>query len=1315
MAEPTAADATYLQENPDMAEAFDRKFGAGVSAGILAQAQEAAPAAPPSATPEAPTPAPPEAAPQDDGVDGFIDNALDIASGIPSGILESVDNGGKLLEDMLDSVGVPTGVRLTNSQGEFDPGFMSRDDYNASVDSGEMQPLLGDRNKPENGGLLNAVDEPDTAVGKLTQGVSQFAVGLLGAGKILKGAGMLKLAAKGAVVDFSLFDPHEKRLSDIADEWGYGNIVTDALKSEPGDNAWIGRLKNAGEGVILGGVLDSFIASIKVLKGAKHKDVAAVEAALKEADDAAGKAYDADGNVIPQEAPVAPAAVADEAAPVAPTTVADEAAPVVKPVERDIIDTSRPPTPEELADKAYKTDGVDMGGEVFNEATAAEVDAIAKEIARTGALPKDIAGRMNLARHVKNAVDQRDLSAINAALSTVFKKSLSGVSKTKSLASMKSTAVSIVRRLDFSADPELAVQAALQRAGGVEQLQSELMAAELMTVSLETSANKLSQDITAGIFDAFGGSKAAAEAEYVRMIKMAAEANTVTQTILSGAGRTLRASQEGGAVSQAFGGVKTAIAQADHMARSKLGDSIEGVRDAAEKATGKQPKVSHKQIDPTMTAEEILHIREAAELEPSVFTKVASRVYLGAADGVPAVVEYTLNALLSGVHTHVANVAGTFYRMNMDPIEHYISGVPLLNWSRRGNKVARQEALDTFLGTYKASLHASKMAFHVLLKGENILDPLQKINESDVVTSIGNRNFDASDMMNIFDNDLTAGEMFTQTIRNGKNGLIKAASNMKDEGATAAAKNVLGNTVRAPSRLLAAEDEFFKVAAYHGKVGALARKQAIEEITAKQASAIADGRAFNFDKELAASIDQKMKDAIRARELSATEKASMSPDDLLALQNGKANDAAGLAYAEDITFTSRLEYGIGKHLQAYAQEAPAFKFILPFIRTPTNIFRYTLHRTPLLGMIQKDMRDAIRQGGVARQRAFAKQTVGIAFWATAGAMVATGKITGGYPKNKADRQLWKEAGIQPYSFVTEDDDGIKTYTSFQRAEPGSTSFGMVADLFKILEKQDEHNAGELSVAMVAALVANMTSKTYLKGLQDTIRFLQDMDGYGENFMANRFGMLVPSILSHFNDDPYLREAHGIAEAMLAKTSFSKRLDPQRNVLGQPILKPTEAYGPDDISPFAITTWKSDVVRDELIRLEASIGFPATSKGNIDLLSEDLRVSDTQSAYDRWLELTGTIDVGGMTLHQALEDLIDHPDWDTLESDDFDNGEFAAPGTKVGQVRALIREYQQIALEDLRDEHPKLDEMLMNDEDAKDDYKYSGRVPEALQQ
>lgn len=1303
MAEPTAADATYLQLNPDMAEAFDRKFGAGVSASILGQEEQATPT--PSPTPTAPAPeAATPAEPQDDGVDGFIDNALDIAKGVPSGFLESVDNGGKLLEDMFDSVGLPTGVRLTNSQGDFDPAFMSRDDYNASVDSGEMQPLLGDRNKPEAGGLLNAVEEPKTAGGKLTQGATQFVVGLVGAGKILKGGGMLQMAAKGAAVDFSLFDPHEKRLSDIAEEWGYGNIVTEALKSEPGDNSWESRLKNAGEGLIIGGLMDGLIAGIKVIKGRKAGDVDAVAAALREAEEAAARTVDADGNLIQPEA------VADVADEVTPT-----AAPVDKPVVRDVIDTSRPPTPEELAAKAYKTDGVDMGGEVFNSATAAEVDDIAAEIARTGALPKNIAGRMNLARHVKNATDQRDLSAINAALSTVFRKSLQGVSKTKSLASMKATAVSIVRRLDFGADPELAVQAALARAGGVEQLQSELMAAELMTVSLETSANKLSQDISAGIFDAFGGSKEAAEAEYVRMIKMAAEANTVTQTILSGAGRTLRASQEGGALSQAFGGVKTAIAQADHLARGKLGNTIEGVRDAAEKATGKQPKVSHKQIDPTMTSEEILLIRESAELEPNVLSKVGSRVYLGVADGIPAVVEYTLNSLLSGVKTHVANVTGGFYRLNMDPIEHYASGVPLLNGSFRGNKVARQEALDTFLGTYTASLHASKMAFHVLLKGENLLDPLQKINESDVVTSIGSRNFDASEMMTNLDEGLSAGEVFTQTIRNAKNGLIKFGQNLKDEGIKEGSKNVLGNAVRMPSRLLAAEDEFFKVAAYHGKVGALARKQALEEITNKQANAVKEGKAFDFDKELSDLIESKMNDSIKARELSETDKLSMSPDDQASLMRGKAIDAAGLAYAEDITFTNRIEYGIGKHLQAYAQEAPAFKFILPFIRTPTNIFRYTLHRTPLLGMVQKDMRDAIRAGGVAKQRALAKQTIGTAFWITAGAMVAQGKITGGLPTNKADRQLWKEAGIQPYSYVTFNDDGTKMYTSYQRAEPGSSHFGMVADLLNIMNKSDEHNQGQLATAMMAALVSNMTSKTYLKGLQDTIRFLQDMEGYGESFMANRFGMLVPSVLAQFNDDPYLREAHGIAEAMLAKTPWSERVDPQRNVLGQPILKPTQAFGPDVISPFAQTTWKSDIVRDELIRLEASIGPPATSKGNIDLLSEDLRVSDTQSAYDRWLELTGTIEVGGYTLHQALEDLIDSPDWNTYETDDFDNGEFAAPGTKVGEVRAVIREYQQIALEDLREEHPKLDEMLMADEDAKDDYKYSGRVPDALQQ
>ena len=1219
MTQPTEQDIQYLTENdtPENRSGFNQHFGEGAAE---------------------------TATGDDDGVVGVVDNTIDIVKGIPAGILDGLDNAGDTLTDAADAIGLPAGVMLMDAQGNFEPKFLSKDEL---ADAGG-DVILGDRDDPETGGVLNAVDDPTTTAGNLTKGISQFVIGMVGAGKFIKGTTVAKAAVKGAIVDFSMFDPEEARLSNLAEDWGYGNIVTDALKAEDDDTAWEGRLKNAAEGALLGGLVDGLIYGVKALKAGKAGKVDEAIAHTEAAEAATKDAFNNDGTLKPVEE-------------------------LTPPKERDVIDTTTPETADELAARVYKTDGVETSKVKLDTDAADEIARVADEIAATGKVPEGASSRVNLVRYLKNATDQRDLSAITLAISEVMAPALKKVDQSLALRHMKTRATNIVRELNFDGNPEVAIEAAIKRAGGVEHLQSEMMAAEMMELALTTAVKTTTDDINGSMFDAYGGTIKGAKEERRRLMRLSGEAFSAKMTILSGAGRTLRASQEGGVVRKA----------------------LDSVRGTAEEATGKQ--LQGKDIKPLMTDDELDVLADAAAIEPSIIGKVFGKTYLAAANGVPAVVEYTLNSLLSGVKTHVANITGGLYRLHFDPIEMYGSGVPLLNGSLRGNAASRKEAFDTLIGSYKSMGHASKMAWHVLLKGENMLDPLQKVNESSVTNAIGTRNYDASSF-----NGKNAGELFVQSIREAH-----------AEGIATSAKNIAGNIIRIPSRLLGAEDEFFKVAAYHGKVGALARKQALNESRKWAPEILNDARAF--DKKLSEAIQMKVDDAVNARELAVGRMDKDTADVAgVGTQGGKHLDDSAIQYAEDITFTNRLEYGLGMHLQAFAQEAPLFKMIAPFIRTPTNIFRYSLQRFPVLGAFQKEMREALMSKDPAiRQQALAKQTISTMFWMGAYASVANGKITGGYPESKAERQNWKAAGIQPYSVITHNDDGTITTTSYQRAEPLSSTFGMVADLVHMSSRLDEHSKGEVAMAMTAAVVKNMSSKTYLKGLQDSIRFLQDMDGYGDSFVANRAAMLVPALLQQTNGDEYLREVHGVVEAMLAKTPWYERVDPQRNVLGSALKRPTAAWGPDAISPFAQSTWSSDPVRDELVRLEASIGLPRPKSGNVDLLSETLRVSDTQSMYDAWIERSGTIELSDATMKDALEDLIKGDEYRQAGTDPFDNGEVALPGTRVGMVRSLIKEFQDAALEELRGSHKELHQALIDDEVGAEMYEQSGRVPKFL--
>ena len=140
---------------------------------------------------------------------------------------------------------------------------------------------------------IPTLDAPDTMVGGFTRGISQFLTGWFSGGKLAKGAaGMLgtKTAIKatqavmkapittslvrGSVADVLAFDEHQGRLTDVIlnyapemkDTWlGY-------LAADPNDSFWEGRMKNAIEGLALGGLTETIFRTYRYYKNRKAKN-----------------------------------------------------------------------------------------------------------------------------------------------------------------------------------------------------------------------------------------------------------------------------------------------------------------------------------------------------------------------------------------------------------------------------------------------------------------------------------------------------------------------------------------------------------------------------------------------------------------------------------------------------------------------------------------------------------------------------------------------------------------------------------------------------------------------------------------------------------------------------------------------------------------------------------------------------------------------------------------------------------------------------------------------------------------------------------
>lgn len=239
-----------------------------------------------------------------------------------------------------------------------------------------LDPILGpapEKPAPQ----LPEVDAPKSTTGKLAASVSQFITGLVGLGKLTKpleaASGLAQAGraaklgvetAKAATVGAVAFDPHGPRLADIVESVPtLSNPVTRYLKSNPGDTAAEGRIKNALESIgmdaaLIGGIMVGtrvykVMADFKAGKATQVEvDRAVAEA---EAQQAAASTPQAPASGSPPGEPQG--AIGVDAPTPSPTLEAGT--PSTAPRQRDVLDLSSSP---EVAP------AVGPGGTVVSEA-----------------------------------------------------------------------------------------------------------------------------------------------------------------------------------------------------------------------------------------------------------------------------------------------------------------------------------------------------------------------------------------------------------------------------------------------------------------------------------------------------------------------------------------------------------------------------------------------------------------------------------------------------------------------------------------------------------------------------------------------------------------------------------------------------------------------------------------------------------------------------------------------------------------------------------------------------------------------------------
>lgn len=428
--------------------------------------------------------------------------------------------------------------------------------------------------------------------------------------------------------------------------------------------------------------------------------------------------------------------------------------------------------------------------------------------------------------------------------------------------------------------------------------------------------------------------------------------------------------------------------------------------------------------------------------------------------------------------------------------------------------------------------------------------------------------------------------------------------------------NLVDAVVDAPTaRALAAEDEFFKVMGYRAE---LSRQVWLEAKKGVEAGQLDEKNLYSFVRDLMENPSSDME-----------------------------------KMAEDFALLSTYQNPMGQfgsRLNALVQSFPPLKLIMPFIRTPINIFHESLGKRTPLALFSAQFYKDVAAGGRARDLALTRLTWGSAVTGLVAYMALDGTVTGNGPQNPNARAAMIASGWQPYSIRSVDPaTGRYVYTSYARLEPLASIIGATADAMEIgtyvLDNEnpladDDQQMNTVWASVIAAVMNNTMNKTFMKGLSDFVDMANNPQQQAASWARQFAGAFVPYSAAWRSvknlQDPLLRDARSIMDQIKSGLpGYSETLPPKHFIFGEPrFVKSGGLLG--TLSPIPSTTESDDPVYAEIRQLmKDSNSVPVTMpKRKI----EGMQL--TPEEYEKYVVLSRTEPMfAGQNLHDAIAKLM----------------------------------------------------------------------------
>ena len=1113
-------------------------------------------------------------------------------------------------------------------------------------------------------------DVPDTTVNSVISSVAQFVLPFSAAGKAMKAAKfgsnvaasfpramkVVRPMIQGAIADFSAFDAHEKRLSNLIQSVpALQNPVTEYLSAEDADGQLEGRFKNAVEGIGLGALTDAFVKGVKAVRAARIAKAKAKAEGLKAVEEA----------FVPK--------INKEDL----SALGDIDAGVIAKVKRDVF----------VDDKVAEKLGVKAGPLRLTEERRSHVQDHIKQIQKAGFKTVDDYidyvsknydavyndpkiqdrfwfavtenGKHNNAMVVEAVIDKETgffdvITAFprrksefkdkinllsdgapsrqipkNPPSANLGQKQVSKNNIAKTAESVNSEDVYInFARIDTPEDiKKVMAELAQKDAAGINQASRGKMTFEEIKLNAEQEdAFKVLTERRAGeplnAEQSFAARQlwAASAAKLQELSRLAlenpSEANqfmlrkqmathyAIQKEIIAARTETARALAQwkipAGAPEEMYQAMKAVLEDAG-------GDAI--TREMAKTIMKYNEKGLVKELDKT--------------IEGGFWAKIYDTWQ-----------EARIAGLLTNPTTHIVNFASNMMNVGVAMVDDVFTAATAKMFGGE-TSAAAMDALLRFQGVIEGMKDGLRCAAKTIRTG-------------------------ASD--NVFATKFDAPPV----IRSETYGLDK-------DGFFGKGVDFIGKVIRVPFAALEASDDFAK--AVHGR-GALyvnAAQKARNEI---------------FDGVL-------KKDGFKKRVAELVE----NPD--AALLDAARKDAAYLTFTDDPSKTT-------KYLLGLSRINPLVRFFMPFIKTPGNVFDFSA-RHSVFAPISSKFRADIAAGGARAQRAIGQIATGTAISIIGMDLALNGLITGGGPAGEERRALMR-TGWQPYSIKIGD-----TYYSYQRFEPIATDLSLMADMAEYLTatryddveygENDNPDVPEMAAIMALKVGNAVLNKTYMSGMMDVVTAVAEpTEGKARKIAASVLTSFIPFANSSLafsgavarTTDPFSKDARTTMDAIRANVpGLSGKVPDRLDLFGRKISRATGNFAYDMFIPVRKSAESQDPIDREMLEQGAFVPMP---NRKISLRGGSVDLKYRPDLYNEYVALAGNElkMIGGLGCKDYLNAVVTGKidvGYQTLNEGGYD-----VKGSKAEFIRSVVYAYRNAAMGEMFNRHPEffveLQESLM---------------------